>query len=115
MCIRDRHGTFGRLTYQGSIVDDSLVLTGHSPDGDDGFPGNMDITVTYKLTDDNALVMDYTATTDETTICLLYTSGLAVVHHGLDGVGGLGAGKFLLLGLLAFQHRNVQFLSLIHI
>ena len=52
------HGTFGRLTYQGSIVDDSLVLTGRSPDGDDGFPGNMDITVTYKLTDDNALVMD---------------------------------------------------------
>ena len=40
------HGTFGRLTYRGSIVDDSLVLTGHSPDRDDGFPGNMDITVT---------------------------------------------------------------------
>ena len=78
------HGTFGRLTYQGSIVDDSLVLTGHSPDGDDGFPGNMDITVTYKLTDDNALVMDYTATTDETTIINLTNHS----YFNLDGCDG---------------------------
>lgn len=78
------HGTFGRLTYQGSIVDDSLVLTGRSPDGDDGFPGNMDITVTYKLTDDNALVMDYTAVTDAPTIINLTNH----TYFNLDGCDG---------------------------
>ncbi|WP_367925270.1 aldose epimerase family protein [uncultured Ruthenibacterium sp.] len=78
------HGTFGRLTYQGSIVDDSLVLTGRSPDGDDGFPGNMDITVTYKLTDDDALVMDYTATTDKATVINLTNHS----YFNLDGCDG---------------------------
>ena len=36
--------------------------------------------------------------------------GLSVVHHGLDGVGGLGPGKLLLVGLAALQHRDGQVL-----
>jgi aldose 1-epimerase len=38
-----------------------------SPAGEGGFPGNVDITVTYQLSDDNALQIDYYATTDQTT------------------------------------------------
>ena len=34
--------------------------------------------------------------------------GLAVVHHGLDGVGGLGACKFFAVCLFALQHGDVQ-------
>ncbi len=42
-----------------------LKLT--SPDGQAGFPGRLEVTVTYKLTTDNELVMDYRATTDKPT------------------------------------------------
>ena len=38
-----------------------------SPDGEAGFPGNLDIYVTYQLNNDNALQIDYYATTDQTT------------------------------------------------
>gem|GEM_PF-2245686 len=36
--------------------------------------------------------------------------GLAVLHHGLDGVGGLCTGKLFLVGLAALQHRDSQIL-----
>lgn len=39
-----------------------------SPDGDQNFPGNIKATVTYTLTDDNAIAIQYSATTDRPTI-----------------------------------------------
>lgn len=44
-----------------------LVLSRRSPDGEEGYPGNLDVRVTYRLTDDNRLVIDYHATTDKAT------------------------------------------------
>jgi aldose 1-epimerase len=44
-----------------------VVFTRRSPDGEEGYPGNLDVTVTYTLTDDNTLVVDYAATTDTAT------------------------------------------------
>lgn len=45
----------------------SITLTYLSKDGEEGFPGNLEVEMTYTLTDQNALVMDYLATTNETT------------------------------------------------
>ncbi len=42
-----------------------------SPDMQNGFPGNLDISLTYKLTDDDELEISYQATTDKPTICAL--------------------------------------------
>jgi aldose 1-epimerase len=46
----------------------SLILTYTSADGEQGYPGTLHCTVEYTLTDENELVVHYTATTDKTTI-----------------------------------------------
>ena len=47
--------------------DSSLQLSYTSKDGDQGFPGNLSVTVVYTLTTDNALQITYSATTDKAT------------------------------------------------
>lgn len=55
--------------YDAKQIDDqTLELTMDSPDGDNNFPGNLKAIVTYKLTDDNAIEITYTATTDKKTV-----------------------------------------------
>jgi aldose 1-epimerase len=48
-----------------------LKLSYLSKDGEEGYPGNLNVTVQYTLTDSNALKIDYTATTDKPTLCNL--------------------------------------------
>ena len=49
-------------------TDSTLTLTIDSPDGDNGFPGRVNATVKYTRTTDNALDIQYSATTDAPTI-----------------------------------------------
>src|SRR5690606_33042677 len=46
----------------------SLTLRRTSPDGEMGYPGTLDVEVTYTLTDDGAFRIDYLATTDAPTV-----------------------------------------------
>lgn len=60
---------FHNLVWQGTQLNDStLQLHLFSPDGDAGYPGNINVTVTYSLTPDNAIAIHYEATTDRPTI-----------------------------------------------
>jgi len=46
----------------------SLQLKYLSKDGEEGYPGNLSVTATYTVTEDNGLRLDYTATTDKATV-----------------------------------------------
>ena len=55
--------------YEANQIDDTkIALTMKSPDGDNNFPGNVTAVVTYTLTEDNAIDINYEATTDKTTV-----------------------------------------------
>ncbi len=60
-----------------------LELTYLSPDGEEGYPGNLSVRVTYTLTSENELEIDYFAETDTTTVCNLSNHS----YFNLDGAG----------------------------
>jgi len=63
---------FDKVVWQaeGAVVDNEAVLTLSyvSADGEEGYPGNLTVEVTYVLTQDNSIKVDYQATTDKTTV-----------------------------------------------
>ena len=61
----------------------SVVLRLLSPDGDEGYPGNLIINVSYTLCESNKLTITYSATTDKTTI-------LNLTNHAYFNLRGHG-------------------------
>ncbi len=62
-------GEYSHAVWNAIIADDNKVeFSYHSDDGNEGFPGNVDVTVTFTLDDDNTLSIDYCAVSDADTI-----------------------------------------------
>lgn len=61
-------GFYTRMWKATKLDDQTLELTHRSPDGFAGYPGNLDVKVTYHLTEDNALDITYEAVTDAPTV-----------------------------------------------
>jgi aldose 1-epimerase len=50
------------------VAPDSVTLSYRSADGEEGYPGNVEVTVTFTLTDNNEMQIEFNAQTDKTTI-----------------------------------------------
>ena len=82
--------TFDKVVWDGESLKakNGVAFTYLSKDGEEGFPGNLKVTVTYTLTDSNELVIDYTATTDMAT-------PINVSQHSYFNLKGEGNGDIL--------------------
>lgn len=73
---------FDSRMWQAQIVgNDSVKMSRVSQDGEEGYPGNLSVSVTYTLTQDNALELKYEATCDQNTLCALTNHA----YFNLDG------------------------------
>lgn len=68
-----------------SVKADRLVLSYLAADGEEGFPGNLSITMTYTLTPENGFKITYRATTDKPTVA-------NISHHSFFNLKGEGNG-----------------------
>ncbi len=71
-----------------SVNDSVIKMHTVFVDGEDGFPGNLDVTMSYTLTHDNQFQIRYAATTDSATLCNLS-------HHSFFNLKGEGNGTIL--------------------
>jgi aldose 1-epimerase len=80
---------FHKVIWDAQIVEEDynecLQLTYLSKDGEENYPGNLKVTVTYSLTYDNALKIDYYAVSDKDTV-------INLTNHAYFNLSGHGAG-----------------------
>ena len=81
---------FDKVVWEATEVTDGdgvgLMLSRTSPDGEEGYPGALTVEVTYTLTDDDEIRLDYHATTDAPTVVNL-------TNHSYWNLAGEGAGS----------------------
>lgn len=85
-------GGWHSVVWEGEIVKNSqypsVKFTYHSPDMEEGYPGNMHVEATYTWTDNNEIIIDYTCTTDKKTV-------LNITNHAYFNLHGAGNGDIL--------------------
>ena len=59
---------FHKVLWDADVTEDSVKFSYHSPDMENGFPGNFDISVTYTLTDENEVKITYDGVSDKKTV-----------------------------------------------
>lgn len=80
-----RKGFGANVWYARQQGDTAVELTYFSKDGEEGYPGNLSVKVTYTLTDSNELKIDYRANTDKATV-------LNLTNHAYFNLNGQGSG-----------------------
>lgn len=82
-------GEYSSALWKAIVIDDNAVeFSYHSPDGEQGFPGNVDVTVIYVLTDHNELEIHYSAVSDKETV-------INMTNHAYFNLGTTANGDIL--------------------
>lgn len=79
---------FDKKLWNYEIIDNRLVLSYHSVDMEEGFPGNLKVYVTYSLDEENGLLIEYSATSDKDTI-------INLTNHSYFNLNGHSKGDIL--------------------
>ncbi len=83
------HEGFAKRLWQVAEADETrIVLRRRSPDGEEGFPGNLDVEVAYSLPAPGTLRIDYRAVTDRPTV-------LNLTNHSYFNLAGEGTGDVM--------------------
>jgi aldose 1-epimerase len=86
-CLHGGDKGFDRVVWDvDSVATDCISFSYHSKDGEEGFPGNLHITMMYRLTSNDEFRIDYTAVTDKST-------PVNPTHHSLFNLKGEGNGS----------------------
>lgn len=104
-CIHGGIDGFSFRIWDHRIEEDRLILSLHSPDGDEGFPGNLDIEVIYSFDARNRLKLSYHAVSDADTLVNLTNH----VYFNLSGGGDI-LDHILHIKADAFTAADAQFL-----
>ena len=80
---------FDKQLWEGEPIDEEgaagVRLTRTSPDGEEGYPGSLEVEVSYRLTEANDFQIDYRATTDRATV-------INLTNHSYFNLAGEGSG-----------------------
>lgn len=79
---------FDKVIWDYEIVDTTLKLSYVSKDGEEGYPGNLTVTINYSLTGDNELKIGYEASTDKDTV-------INLTNHSYFNLDGEASGNIL--------------------
>lgn len=83
------NGEFNTVVWKADIIDEnSVAFTYRSPDGLNGFPGNLDVKVIYSLNDKDELKLEYSAVSDRKTV-------INLTNHAYFNLGGYDSGTIL--------------------
>ena len=82
----DKEKGFHKVLWDSEIIDENAVKFSYtSPDGENGFPGNLNITIIYTVTKSNGLIISYYGVSDKKTV-------INVTNHNYFNLGGHDSG-----------------------
>lgn len=71
---------FHKKLWDFEVNEETLLLKRESPDGEDGFPGNLKSEIRFTLSEENVLRLDFSAVSDQTTLCSLTSHSYFNLH-----------------------------------
>ncbi|NLA85713.1 MAG: galactose mutarotase, partial [Clostridiales bacterium] len=92
---------FDKAFWKAEAGQNTLALSRLSPDGEEGYPGNLEVTVTYLLNEDNALRIVYDAVSDDDTL-------INLTNHSYFNLNGEGSvlGHYLQINASTFTEND---------
>ncbi len=92
---------FQTKLWESCVIDDRIQFTLFSPDGEEGYPGNLNVRVTYRITEDNGLEIAFQAESDRDTV-------INLTNHCYFNPNGLDASFNKLTNPMNHDNRDVM-------